>query len=55
MPKPPKSEDEFLAELKRAYCNFCQNPDLRITQTIKIECKKCGKTRIIQRNLNETL
>jgi len=53
MPAPKKSEDDFLSEIKRSYCNFCQNKDLKITQTIKIECKKCGKTRVILRNLGQ--
>ncbi len=41
------TKPELLDELKRSYCNFCQSQDIMITQIIKIECKKCGKTRLI--------
>jgi len=47
MSKTQKNEDDLLAGIRRPYCNFCQNPRLKITRTIKIECKRCGKTRVI--------
>jgi|GEM_PF-5599657 len=34
-------------ELSHAYCNFCQSHELRITKVVKVECKQCGKTRLI--------
>ena len=51
MPKTKKTEDDLLAELARSYCNFCQNSRIKITRTIKIECPKCGKIRLIQTRL----
>ena len=41
------AKDGLEEELKREYCTFCQSEDLKITRIIKVECRKCGKTRLI--------
>jgi len=43
-----RSIEEVLADVRRSYCNFCQNPKVEATITIKLKCPKCGKTRLIQ-------
>ena len=41
-------------ELKRAYCHKCTSPDLKITRIIEIECRKCGRKRLITARLDES-
>ena len=41
-------------ELKRAYCHKCASPDLKITKIIQIECRKCGRKRLITSRLDES-
>lgn len=42
-----KKKDDIEGELSRSYCNFCQSHDLKITKIIKVQCRGCGKTRLI--------
>ncbi|MFA5108592.1 MAG: hypothetical protein WC492_03625 [Candidatus Micrarchaeia archaeon] len=44
-----KTDEELFEELRRSYCTFCNGDELEITKIIQIKCKKCGKTRVIQR------
>ena len=46
-----KKKDELEWELARSYCNFCQSHDLKITKVIKIQCRGCGKTRLVTTKL----
>lgn len=46
-----KSEGQLIEELKRSYCTFCKNTDIEIIRTIRIRCKKCGKTRLMQQHI----
>jgi RNase P subunit RPR2 len=41
-------------ELKHAYCAKCISPDLKITKIIQIECRKCGRKRMITSRLDES-
>ena len=41
-------------ELKRAYCAKCASPNLKITKIIQIECRKCGRKRLITARLDES-
>ena len=45
-----KMEDE----LKSAYCHKFLSPELKITKIIKIECRKCGRKRLITSRLDES-
>ena len=40
--------------LKRAYCAKCSSPELKITKIIQIECRKCGRKRLITSRLDES-
>jgi len=42
-----KKDNETEEELKKAYCNFCQSHDVKVTKIIKVQCRGCGKTRLI--------
>ena len=44
-------ESGLESELERSYCNICQSTDIKITRVIKVECRKCGKTRLITARL----
>ena len=46
-----KKNDELERELAQSYCNFCQSHDLKITKAIKVQCRKCGKTRLVTTKL----
>ena len=39
--------------LRDAYCYKCASPELKITKTIQIECRKCGRKRLITTRLDE--
>ena len=41
-------------KLANAYCAKCASPDLKITKTIQIECRKCGRKRLITSRLDES-
>jgi len=41
-------------ELKSAYCHKCLSPELKITKIIQIECRKCGRKRLITSRLDES-
>ena len=41
-------------ELKDAYCHKCLSPELKITKIIQIECRKCGRKRLITSRLDES-
>jgi len=41
-------------ELTRAYCAKCASPNLKITKIIQIECRKCGRKRLITARLDES-
>ncbi|MCX8175481.1 MAG: hypothetical protein N3E51_04725 [Candidatus Micrarchaeota archaeon] len=41
-------------ELKNAYCHKCLSPELKITRIIQIECRKCGRRRLITSRLDES-
>ncbi len=41
-------------ELKHAYCAKCSSPNLKITKIIQIECRKCGRKRLITSRLDES-
>ena len=41
-------------ELKNAYCHKCASPELKITKIIQIECRKCGRKRLITSRLDES-
>ena len=41
----------FEKELKRSYCTCCENHDLKIILTTRLECKKCGRNRLITKSL----
>ena len=45
--KKQAEKDKLEESLKNSYCNFCQSQDIKITQIIKVECRNCGKTRLI--------
>ncbi|MEM4348115.1 MAG: hypothetical protein QXN37_00940 [Candidatus Anstonellaceae archaeon] len=34
-------------ELEHAYCHKCLSPELKITKIIQIECKNCGRKRLM--------
>ncbi|MGV8176613.1 MAG: hypothetical protein ACP5NX_02350 [Candidatus Bilamarchaeaceae archaeon] len=40
-----------MTDLRNSYCSGCGNADVSIIQIIKIECKKCGKVRVIQKKI----
>jgi len=40
--------------LRDAYCYKCASPELKITKTIQIECRKCGRKRLITTRLDES-
>ena len=46
-----KINDSALDNYLNSYCNFCQSDDVTVTQVLKFECKKCGKTRVVQKKL----
>ncbi|MCX8198047.1 MAG: hypothetical protein N3F07_02530 [Candidatus Micrarchaeota archaeon] len=48
--KKKKLEDE----LKDAYCHKCLSPELRITKIIQIECRNCGRKRLMTVRLDES-
>jgi len=41
-------------ELKRSYCHKCASPELKVTRIIEIECRKCGRKRLITSRLDES-
>jgi len=41
-------------KLVNAYCAKCASPDLKITKIIQIECRKCGRKRLITARLDES-
>lgn len=49
-----KAEGTLEKELENAYCNRCASPELKITRIIKIECRKCGRKRLITSRLDES-
>jgi len=41
-------------ELKDAYCHQCLSPELKITKIIQIECRVCGRKRLITTRVDES-
>ncbi|MCX6772323.1 MAG: hypothetical protein NTV88_00960 [Candidatus Micrarchaeota archaeon] len=41
-------------ELKHAYCAKCTSPNLKITKIIQIECRQCGRKRLITTRMDES-
>ncbi len=41
-------------KLVNAYCAKCASPDLKITKIIQIECRKCGRKRLITVRMDES-
>lgn len=42
---------ELIDEMGRTYCSKCDNDEISVFMTIKVHCKKCGHTRLIQKAL----
>ena len=45
---------ELEDELQHSYCAKCASPDMKITKIYKIECRKCGRKRLITVRLDES-
>ena len=52
--KVEKAKGALEDELKNAYCYKCASPELKITKIIQIECRKCGRKRLITSRLDES-
>jgi len=52
--KVEKVKGTLEQELKNAYCHKCSSPELKITKIIQIECRKCGRKRLITSRLDES-
>ena len=52
--KVEKVKGSLEDELKNAYCYNCASPELKITKIIQIECRKCGRKRLITSRLDES-
>ena len=50
----PKNKRVLEEELKDAYCYKCASPELKITKIIRIECRKCGRKRLITSRLDDS-
>ncbi len=49
-----KKKDDIESELLKSYCNSCQSHDLKITKVIKVQCRGCGRKRLITSRLDES-
>jgi len=49
-----KAKGTLEEELKNAYCHKCTSPELKITKIIRIECRKCGRRRLMTSKLDES-
>ena len=49
-----KDKRKIEETLKDAYCYKCASPELKITKIIQIECRKCGRKRLITTRLDES-
>jgi Zn finger protein HypA/HybF involved in hydrogenase expression len=49
-----KGKQRLELELRDAYCYKCASPELKITRIIQIECRKCGRKRLITSRLDES-
>jgi len=49
-----KGRKRLELELKDAYCYKCASPELKITRIVQIECRKCGRKRMITTRLDES-
>jgi len=52
--KVEKKKGKLEDSLKDAYCYKCASPELKITKIIQIECRKCGRKRLITSRLDES-
>lgn len=41
----------LIDEISRGYCTGCGMDEMKISMTMRIACRKCGKTRLIQKAL----
>ena len=41
----------FEKNMRRSYCQCCENQDLKIILSARLECGKCGRKKFVTKNL----